>query len=77
VSYRPIEMNLFENVGGHDIYLYDTTIIEKNQFNNSKNIARYNLYTYNIYQRLKGDILNNLISDMVDSIKVKIKMMRK
>ena len=77
VSYRPIEMNLFENVEGHDIFLYDTTKIEKNHFNNSKIIARYNLYTYNIYQRLKGDILKNLISDMIESVKVKIKMMRK
>ena len=44
LSLRPQEINLINDVQGHDIYLYDLTIAEKNRMpSNNDQITRYNV----------------------------------
>lgn len=69
-SFRPIEVNVIDNVAGSDIFLYDTSVDCRNKID-SLNIQRYFYSTFNLYWRLKGVGLKNFIHDALIIIKQK------
>lgn len=51
---RPIEMNVMEGINGNAIFLYDTSIAEKNPFKSTGSVLRY-------YYHLGGNISNFIL----------------
>lgn len=66
---RPIELNIIQNIEGSDIYLYDTTVEEKNYGNNQFQLTDYYLHGFN-RKKLFNYIKQIIIQKVKDKIKI-------
>lgn len=73
---RPIEMNVIENIEGNGIFLYDTSVVEKNPYKDTGSVLRYyyhfggNIYNF-VFKRYG---LKRTLSDVFFKIKSKIRL---
>ncbi|MDM0948410.1 hypothetical protein QTI79_04160 [Clostridium perfringens] len=68
LSLRPQDLNVLENINGNDIFLYDTTVQEKNVYNN-----KFSKLEYDFKAASKEQLLKLSIYYYIQSIKEKIK----
>lgn len=72
LNYKPIELNILYNNIGNDIFLYDTTITEKNILKKNKKDLLY-LYNINgIVYFIKKYELKNILYEITNIIKKKL-----
>lgn len=70
LRFRPIELNIIQNISGNDIYLYNTSINEKNYRRNNYILIDYYLKGFN-----KKILLNYIKFIVSNKIKTKFKSM--
>lgn len=72
LNYRPIEANiLLENPGGQ-IFLYDTSVVEKNSANSSRKVMLYSYHLSNMFNYLRQYGICNVFRDFMELVKHKI-----
>lgn len=72
LRFRPIELNIIQNISGDDIYLYNTYIKEKNYRHNNYILTDYYLKGFN-----RKNLLNYVTYIISDKIKTKFKSIYK
>ncbi len=68
LNYRPIEVNVIFNNPGDEIYLYDTSIIQKNPLVDTRTYLLYPYHLRNIILFIKSYTLKNTLADLKDLI---------
>lgn len=59
LAFRPIELNIINGIRGENLYLYDTSVFEKNKFNGRNNLNElrwYYLYAFHYAELLKYSV---------------------
>ncbi len=72
LSYRPIEMNVFEGVEGSDIFLYDTSNSKNKRGKSNKAVLLYLYHLDNIFNLIKPYSLKKTFGDLLKKIKTKL-----
>lgn len=73
LNYRPIEMNVSINNPGNRIFLYDTSVVEKNAFRDRESLLYHYHLDHAFYFLRKYGCLN-ILRDSIEIIKRKIGM---
>lgn len=76
LSFRPIEENIIRKVPGRDIFLYDTSISERNKNRRGERNILYNYYITNIVNLIKRYGITNTFDDFVEKIKAKLHLLK-
>lgn len=69
LNYRPIEVNVLNNNTGNLIFLYDTTIVEKNPNKKNKKSMLYHYHLSNMFYFIRKYGFVYTISDFVEVVK--------
>ncbi len=72
LRFRPIEENIFSNIFGSDIFLYDTNIIEYNSNRQTRSFFLYNHYIGNIIVFIRRYGVIRIIRDFLSAFMRKI-----
>ncbi len=73
LNYRPIEMNVLLDNPGNQIFLYDTTIVEKNPYKRRRKELLYHYHLANMFYFVRKYGYVNTFKDFVDIVKQKIR----
>lgn len=73
LNYRPIEENVICDSRGKDIFLYDTSVIEKNKMRVNRKVYLYNYHLGNMFISLKKYGLGNTWRDFCEYLYNKVK----
>lgn len=73
LNYRPIEVNVLNNNAGNQIFLYDTTIVEKNPNKKNNKSMLYHYHLSNMFYFIRKYGISYTIMDLVELFKIKIK----
>lgn len=71
LNYRPIEMNVILKNPGEGIFLYDTTVANKNFFKNSRTSMLFRYHLSNMFYFIRKYGFNNTWKDFICAIKAK------
>lgn len=71
---RPIEMNIFNEIEGDDIFLYDTTSPMRNKHTHETTKVKYDYYLVDGISLLRSYGIKNLLSELLCLIRKKFKM---
>ncbi len=72
LCYRPIEMNVMLETPGHQIFLYDTSVIEKNRIKQDSDWLLYHYRIRSMFFFVRRYGFANFLSSMLKALKNKI-----
>jgi hypothetical protein len=77
LNYRPIELNIINNDNGNQIFLYDTTIIEKNTNKKNRKPFLYKYHLSNMFHFVRRYGYVYIIKEFVEILLDKLKILKR